>query len=66
MSLEWSLESRTRARQCRWQLPAQHAPETPQITPAAMARKVLVIVVRADPIICGHSTEARNLAVSAH
>ena len=47
-------------------LPAQHAPETPQTTPAAMARKVLVIVVRADPIICGHSTEARNLAVSAH
>ena len=30
-----------------------------------MARKVLVIVVRADPIICGHSTEARNLAEAA-
>ena len=28
-------------------------------------RKVLVIVVRADPIICGHSTEARNLAEAA-
>jgi len=28
-------------------------------------RKVLVIVVRADPIICGHSTEGRNLAEAA-
>jgi len=28
-------------------------------------RKVLVIVVRADPIICGHSTEARNIAEAA-
>ncbi|MEM6855253.1 MAG: glycosyltransferase family 4 protein [Planctomycetota bacterium] len=26
----------------------------------------LVILVRADPIICGHSTEARNLAEAAH
>jgi len=26
----------------------------------------LIIVVRADPIICGHSTEARNLAEAAH
>ena len=25
----------------------------------------LIIVVRADPIICGHSTEARNLAEAA-
>jgi glycogen(starch) synthase len=31
----------------------------------SMGRKVLVIVVRADPIICGHSTEARNLAEAA-
>ena len=30
-----------------------------------MTKKVLVIVVRADPIICGHSTEARNLAEAA-
>ncbi|MEM1354305.1 MAG: glycosyltransferase [Planctomycetota bacterium] len=26
----------------------------------------LIILVRADPIICGHSTEARNLAEAAH
>ena len=25
----------------------------------------LIIIVRADPIICGHSTEARNLAEAA-
>ena len=25
----------------------------------------LILVVRADPIICGHSTEARNLAEAA-
>ena len=28
--------------------------------------KNLIILVRADPIICGHSTEARNLAEAAH
>lgn len=28
-------------------------------------RRHLIIVVRADPIICGHSTEARNLAEAA-
>jgi glycosyltransferase involved in cell wall biosynthesis len=33
-------------------------------TPAAPARR-LVIVVRADPVICGHSVEARNLAEAA-
>ncbi|MEM6280491.1 MAG: glycosyl transferase family 1, partial [Verrucomicrobiota bacterium] len=27
--------------------------------------KNLILVVRADPIICGHSTEARNLAEAA-
>ena len=27
--------------------------------------KRLVIVVRADPVICGHSVEARNLAETA-
>ena len=32
------------------------------LTGSPKRRKVLVIVVRADPIICGHSTEARNLA----
>ncbi len=26
----------------------------------------LILLVRADPIICGHSTEARNLAEAAH
>uniref|UniRef100_A0A7S2D5I3 Glycosyl transferase family 1 domain-containing protein n=1 Tax=Florenciella parvula TaxID=236787 RepID=A0A7S2D5I3_9STRA len=30
-----------------------------------MTRKTFVIVVRADPIVCGHSTEARNLAEAA-
>jgi hypothetical protein len=28
-------------------------------------RRRLVIVVRADPVICGHSGEARNLAEAA-
>ena len=27
--------------------------------------RLLVIVVRADPVICGHSGEARNLAEAA-
>jgi glycosyltransferase involved in cell wall biosynthesis len=35
---------------------------TPATTPP---RKRLVLVVRADPVICGHSGEARNLAEAA-
>ena len=37
------------------------------MTPTAAARpdRRLVIVVRADPVICGHSGEARNLAEAA-
>jgi glycosyltransferase involved in cell wall biosynthesis len=36
--------------------------ETP---PSTSTRRRLVIVVRADPVICGHSGEARNLAETA-
>ncbi|WP_133884084.1 glycosyltransferase [Glycomyces sp. NRRL B-16210] len=32
------------------------------IEPSRAARRRLVIVVRADPVICGHATEARGLA----
>lgn len=32
------------------------------LVPEAQAKRRLVIVVRADPVICGHSGEARNLA----
>jgi hypothetical protein len=35
---------------------------TASLTDSPKSRQVLVIVVRADPVICGHSTEARNLA----
>jgi glycosyltransferase involved in cell wall biosynthesis len=31
-----------------------------------VAIKNLVILVRADPVICGHATEARNVAEAAH
>ena len=31
----------------------------------SVANRRLVIVVRADPVICGHSGEARNLAEAA-
>ena len=34
-------------------------------SPRARTRRRLVIVVRADPVICGHSGEARNLAEAA-
>jgi glycosyltransferase involved in cell wall biosynthesis len=37
----------------------------PQPAEAAPPRRRLVIVVRADPVICGHSGEARNLAEAA-
>ena len=36
----------------------------PQPADAAPRRR-LVLVVRADPVICGHSGEARNLAEAA-
>jgi glycosyltransferase involved in cell wall biosynthesis len=47
-----------------------HAPSTTATRPTDQAapRRVerrLVIVVRADPVICGHSGEARNLAEAA-
>ena len=32
---------------------------------AGQSRRRLVLVVRADPVICGHSGEARNLAEAA-
>ncbi|MFN3166095.1 MAG: glycosyltransferase family 4 protein [Phycisphaeraceae bacterium] len=44
----------------------------PSATPAGGMQSLgerfrnLIILVRADPIICGHSTEARNLAEAAH
>ena len=37
----------------------------PQPAEAGPPRRRLVIVVRADPVICGHSGEARNLAEAA-
>jgi glycosyltransferase involved in cell wall biosynthesis len=37
----------------------------PQPADAGPPRRRLVIVVRADPVICGHSGEARNLAEAA-
>ena len=33
--------------------------------PVTQPRRRLVLVVRADPVICGHSGEARNLAETA-
>ena len=37
-----------------------------RLAPASSGpRRRLVIVVRADPVICGHSVEARNLAEAA-
>jgi len=43
--------------------PAAHAPP---LRPSHESEpRHLVLVVRADPIICGHSTEARNLAEAA-
>ena len=36
------------------------------LSASAEGMRNLVILVRADPIICGHSTEARNLAEAAH
>ncbi|MGB0768030.1 MAG: glycosyltransferase family 4 protein [Phycisphaeraceae bacterium] len=38
----------------------------PSLSAIAERFNNLVIMVRADPIICGHSTEARNLAEAAH
>ncbi|MEM0969704.1 MAG: hypothetical protein AAGJ31_10165, partial [Verrucomicrobiota bacterium] len=42
-------------------------PESPRATsPTGRSEsKHLILLVRADPIICGHSTEARNLAEAA-
>ncbi len=39
--------------------------ERDEAAKSARPRKRLVIVVRADPVICGHSGEARNLAEAA-
>lgn len=38
------------------------APPSPSASASAATPRRLVIVVRADPVICGHSGEARNLA----
>ncbi len=38
---------------------------TPDSIPASGPQRRLVIIVRADPVICGHSGEARNLAEAA-
>ena len=35
------------------------------VLPHGMPCRSLVLLARADPIICGHSTEARNLAEAA-
>lgn len=44
-------------------------PVSPNVSPAfdrrRSAQRRLVIIVRADPVICGHSGEARNLAEAA-
>jgi len=38
-----------------------------ELSPAGKSKlRNIIILVRADPIICGHSTEARNLAEAAH
>jgi glycosyltransferase involved in cell wall biosynthesis len=39
--------------------------QTPTAKPVDVIVRRLVIVVRADPVICGHATEARNLAEAA-
>ncbi|MEO0587297.1 MAG: glycosyltransferase family 4 protein [Planctomycetota bacterium] len=46
-------------------MPDIHLKPSPPQTADAAVRNV-IILVRADPIICGHSTEARNLAEAAH
>ena len=46
--------------------PTNEGPRAPRRRrPRARTRRRLVIVVRADPVICGHSGEARNLAEAA-
>ena len=39
--------------------------DMPEVGSISETPRNLIIVVRADPIICGHSTEARNLAEAA-
>lgn len=50
-------------------IPASTPASTPGVPPgggeASAPRSRLVVVVRADPVICGHSGEARNLAEAA-
>ena len=45
--------------------PPSVTPWEPLRTSGVMTSRRLVIVVRADPVICGHSGEARNLAEAA-
>ncbi len=48
--------------------PGRSVPRSLAAAPAATTsspRRRLVLVVRADPVICGHSVEARNLAEAA-
>ena len=47
-------------------VPAPKTPGDASFREEAAGFKNLIILVRADPIICGHSTEARNLAEAAH
>jgi len=45
--------------------PARPSPASPPASPSGRPTRRLVIVVRADPVICGHSGEARHLAEAA-
>jgi glycosyltransferase involved in cell wall biosynthesis len=47
-------------------VPTPRTPDDVSFSAVADQFKNLIILVRADPIICGHSTEARNLAEAAH
>ncbi|MEM9110318.1 MAG: glycosyltransferase [Planctomycetota bacterium] len=47
-------------------IPSPITPDDASLRELGDRFKNLIIMVRADPIICGHSTEARNLAEAAH
>ena len=47
-------------------VPSPRTPDDASFRAVGEQFKNLIILVRADPIICGHSTEARNLAEAAH
>lgn len=48
------------------EVPKPCAPDDASLLGSSEQFRNLIILVRADPIICGHSTEARNLAEAAH